>query len=55
MWDSGGIVPSFLTSAPDGGEWSVLRSGLFTPGERAPGTHWAGGWVDLKAGLGPME
>jgi hypothetical protein len=27
-----------LTSAPDGGR--------FTPRERAPGTHWIGGWVD---------
>jgi hypothetical protein len=32
-------------------EWSTSRSGRFTPGERAPGTHWIGGWVDLRAGL----
>jgi hypothetical protein len=24
------------------------------PGERAPGTHWIGGWVDLRAGLDDM-
>jgi hypothetical protein len=41
----------FLTSALVGGEWSDSRPGRFTPGERAPGTHWRGGWVDLKAGL----
>jgi hypothetical protein len=23
----------------------------FTPGERTPGTHWAGGWVGPRAGL----
>jgi hypothetical protein len=23
----------------------------FTPGERTPGTHWTGGWVDPRAGL----
>jgi hypothetical protein len=26
-----------------------------TPGERAPGTQWTGGWVDLKAGLDDLE
>jgi hypothetical protein len=34
-----------LTSAVDGGEWSASRPGRFTPRERAPGTHWIGGWV----------
>jgi hypothetical protein len=23
--------------------------------ERAPGTHWIGGWVDLRAGLDDLE
>jgi hypothetical protein len=41
----------FLTSALVAGEWSTSRYGRFTPGERAPGTHWIGGWVDLWAGL----
>jgi hypothetical protein len=27
----------------------------FTHGERAPGTHWIGGWVDPRAGLGDVE
>jgi hypothetical protein len=43
---------SFLTSALDGGEWSASRPGrAFTPGERTPGAHWTGGWVDPRAGL----
>jgi hypothetical protein len=40
-----------LTSALDGGEWPALRSGRFTPRERAPGTHWIGGWVGTRAVL----
>jgi hypothetical protein len=35
----------FLTSA---GVWSASRPGLFTSGERAPGTHWIGGWVGRR-------
>ena len=27
-------IHSFLTSAPEGGEWSTLCSGRFTPGKR---------------------
>jgi hypothetical protein len=45
----------FLTSALAGGEWSVSRPGRFTPGERAPGTHWIGGWVGHRAGLDDVE
>jgi hypothetical protein len=41
----------FLTSALDGGEWSASRPGSHIPGERAPGTHWIGGWLDPRAGL----
>jgi hypothetical protein len=33
-----------LASALDGGEWSVSR-----PRERAPGTHWIGGWAGPRA------
>jgi hypothetical protein len=47
-WGSGGIAPPFLTSALDGGEWSASRPYRFTPGERAPGTHWIGGWLGLS-------
>jgi hypothetical protein len=42
---------AFLTSALDGGEWSASRPGRFTTRERAPGTHWIGGWVGLRAVL----
>jgi hypothetical protein len=41
----------FFTSSLAGGEWSVSRPRRFTPGERDPGTHRIGGWVDLRAGL----
>jgi hypothetical protein len=40
-----------LTSALDGGEWSASRPGHITPKERAPGTHWIGGWVGPRAVL----
>jgi hypothetical protein len=38
-----------LTSALDGGEWSGSCPSHFTPRERAPGTHWIGGWVGPRA------
>jgi hypothetical protein len=44
-------IGPLINSALDGGEWSASRSGPFTPRERAPGTHWIEGWVDLRAGL----
>jgi hypothetical protein len=40
-----------LISELAGGEWSASRPGRFTHRERAPGTHWIGGWVDPRAGL----
>jgi hypothetical protein len=33
---SEGIAPPFLASALDGGEWSALLAGRFTPGKKAP-------------------
>jgi hypothetical protein len=42
---------AFLTSELDGGEWSTSRTGRFIPRERAPGTHWIGGWVGPRAVL----
>jgi hypothetical protein len=45
----------FLISALTGGEWSASCSGRFTPGERAPGTHWIGGWVVPRASLDDVE
>jgi hypothetical protein len=31
------------------------RPGRFIPGERAPGTHWIGGWVGPRAGLDDVK
>jgi hypothetical protein len=40
-----------IISVLDGGEWSASRPSLFTPRERALGTHWIGGWVGPRAVL----
>jgi hypothetical protein len=45
----------FFTSELVGGERSASRPGRFTPGERASGTHWIGGWVDPRVGLNDVE
>jgi hypothetical protein len=45
----------YITSELAGGKWLVSRPGRFITGERAPGTHWIGGWVDLRAGLNDVE
>jgi hypothetical protein len=44
-----------LTSALVGDEWSASRPSCFTPGERALGTHWKGGWVGPRTGLDDVE
>jgi hypothetical protein len=43
-----------LISALDAGEWSASRLGRFTPREKAPGTHWIGGWVGSRAVLNAL-
>jgi hypothetical protein len=48
-------IQIFLTSALAGGEWLASRPCRFTPGERVPGTHWIGGWVDPGDGLDHVE
>jgi hypothetical protein len=45
----------FLDSALAGGEWSPSRPGRFACGERASGTHWKGGWVNLRVGRDDVE
>jgi hypothetical protein len=45
----------FLNLALTGGEWSASRPGRVTPGEKAPDSHWIGGWVDHRAGLDDLE
>jgi len=47
-WGSGGIAQSFLTLALNERELSASRPGRFTPGVKAPGTHWIG-WVDPES------
>jgi hypothetical protein len=42
-------------SALVGGLWSASRPKRFTPGERVPGTHSIGGWVNARAGLDDVE
>jgi hypothetical protein len=50
-WGVEVCLHAFLTSALDGGGWSASRPGRFIPRERAPGTHWIGGWVGPRASL----
>jgi hypothetical protein len=45
----------FLTSEVIGGEWSASRPCRLIPGERAPVTHWIGGWAGPRAGLDDVE
>jgi len=42
---------TFLISALDRGKRSASHPDYFTPGGRAPGTHWTGNWVGLGIGL----
>jgi hypothetical protein len=49
------IAPIFLTSALAGHEWSASCPCHLNPGERSPGTHWRGSWVDPRAGLEKVE
>jgi hypothetical protein len=63
IWGSGGIAPSFLISALDGGKWSASR---FTHGLTTdPDTHWTRGgpqswsgreeWNPRKAALASVS
>jgi hypothetical protein len=45
----------FLSSALVWSKWSVSPLAALPPGERAPGIHWIGGWVNLRIGLDDME
>jgi hypothetical protein len=45
----------FLTSELTGGEWSASGPCRFTPKERAPGTHWIGGWMGPRTSLNYLE
>jgi hypothetical protein len=45
----------FLNSALVAAEWSASSPDRFNRGERAPCTHWIGGWVDPGTGLDDVE
>jgi hypothetical protein len=45
----------FLTPELVGAKWSASRPWRFTPGARAPGTHWIGDCVGPRAGLDDTE
>jgi hypothetical protein len=45
----------FLTSVLDEDEESASFPGRFISGERAPDTHWIGGWVGPRTGLDDVE
>jgi hypothetical protein len=42
------------TSVLHGGKWSASRQDRYNPGERVPDTHWIGGRVGPRAGLGEV-
>jgi hypothetical protein len=50
-WGSGDSSTHSLPSALDGGERSASRLATLSPGEKARGTDWIGGWVGPRAGL----
>jgi hypothetical protein len=58
VWESGCRpvqVHVFLTSPLVGGERWASRPCHFTPGERASGAHWIGGWVAPTTSLDDVE
>jgi len=50
-WGSGGVCPRILKL----GEWSALRLGQSTPGERPPCIHWMEGCVGFRDGLDTLS
>jgi hypothetical protein len=50
-WGNGGTAPPFLTSALNGGKWSISWAGRFIPGERAFGIHRIGDWLGPRVRL----
>jgi hypothetical protein len=45
----------YLKSALAGGEQSASHPCCFTSRERAPCSHWIGGWVNPRAGLDEVQ
>jgi hypothetical protein len=55
VWGSGCIYPHFL-DLDTSWRWVVSFTPLpLYPRERAPGTHFIGGWVEPRAGMDDME
>jgi hypothetical protein len=52
---SGGIAPSFLTSATGGDEWSASFPRCYTPVERVQGVQCIVGWADPRTGVDVTE
>jgi hypothetical protein len=55
IWDSGGIVPPFLTLALYRGEWLASHPDHSIPGERGTSTYRVGGWVDPRISLDAVQ
>jgi len=55
MWAVNAQVPSFLASAPDGGQWTALRRGRISTGRNTECTSWLGGSVVLTGGLNVLK
>jgi hypothetical protein len=49
------MPPPFSNSTLDGSEWSASRLCRFTPGVKASGVYWLGGWVGPRSGLDAVE
>jgi hypothetical protein len=49
------MIHIFVTSTLIGVEWSASRPCRFILGERTPGTHFIGGWVDPRVGVDDVE
>jgi hypothetical protein len=56
VWGSGYMDSHFLDLGTSW-RWAVSFNApvVLTPGERAPGTHWIGGWVEPRASLDDVE
>jgi len=52
--ESGNIIPRTLNLGTSW-KWSASHPGRLTPGERAPVTHWIGGWLGPTAALDAVE
>jgi hypothetical protein len=49
------MASPFLTSELDGDECTASLRSFFTTEERAPGTHWIGGWAIPRAGFDAVQ